>query len=199
MDVKQIEIKLNEMLEADVQKRNELIEKGTLFNGYHPEMEEIHVSNSKQLDQIINEFGYPTKSRAGKVAATAAWTIVMHSISNPPFMKKVLALLQSPPYKDEVDPKDLAYLEDRIRVFEGKFQIYGTQFDWDENDLLSPCPIENLERIYELREKIGLLPIEEQTEMMRERARKEGDRPLKNYLERVKESEEWARKVGWIK
>lgn len=31
MDVKQIQIRLEEMLEADVQKRIELIEKGTLF------------------------------------------------------------------------------------------------------------------------------------------------------------------------
>ncbi|MFS0727661.1 DUF6624 domain-containing protein [Paenibacillus sp. 1P07SE] len=198
MDVKQIQLILQEMLKDDFQKRDELIERGSLFIGYHPEMEQIHVINSKKLEQIINEFGFPTKSKVGKESATAAWTIVMHSISNPPFMKKILALLKSPQYKDQVDLKELAYFEDRIRVFERKPQIYGTQFDWDENDLLSPYPIENFKRVNQLREKIGLLPIEEQTEIMRERARIEGNQPAKNYLERVKEIEEWAKKVRWI-
>lgn len=198
MDAEQIQQKLKEMLEADLQKRNELIKKGTLFDGYHPEMEEIHVRNSKQLEQIIDEFGYPTAGTFGKEAAAAAWTIVMHSISNPPFMKKVLAMLQSPQYKDEVDPKDVAYLEDRIRVFEGKPQKYGTQFDWDENHFMSPYPIENIEKVNELREQIGLLPIEEQTKIMRERARKEGEKPPENIEKKLKEKEEWARRVGWI-
>lgn len=198
MDVKQIQILLDEMLDADSQKRRELVERGTLFNGYHPEMEEVHVINSKKLDQIINEFGFPTKSKVGEESATAAWTIVMHSISNPPFMKRILALLKSPHYRDEVEPKELAYLEDRVRVFEGKPQIFGTQFDWDENNLLSPYPIENLELVNELRQKLGLRPIEEQTEIMREQAQREGNRAPKNFLERAKEFEEWARKVGWI-
>jgi hypothetical protein len=197
LDEKQIQKKLNEMLEADFQKRRQLIERGTLFDGYDPEMEEIHVINSKKLDQLINEFGFPTKSKVGKESAAAAWTIIMHSISNPPFMKKILALLKSPDYIDEVEPKELAYLEDRVRVLERKPQIFGTQFDWDENNLLSPYPIENLEKVNELRENLGLPPIEEQTEIMRERAGKEGETP-KNYLARLKESEDWARKVGWI-
>lgn len=198
MDVKQVQTQLNEMLAEDSLKREELITKGTLFNGYHPEMEAIHISNSKKLEQIINEFGFPTKSRVGKESATAAWVIVMHSISNPPFMKKVVALLKDPRFTDEVDPKELAYLEDRIRVFEGKSQVFGTQFDWDENNVLSPYPIENVEKVNELRTKLGLLPIEEQTEIMQERARREGDQPSKNYLERVRERAAWARRVGWI-
>lgn len=197
MDVKQIQILLDEMLAADSQKRKELVERGTLFDGYHPEMEEVHVINSKKLDQIINEFGFPTRSKVGEKSEAAAWTVVMHSISNPPLMKRILALLKSPHYKDQVDPKELAYLEDRVRVFEGKPQIFGTQFDWDENNLLSPYPIENLELVNELRQKLGLRPIEEQTEIMREQARREGAQPPKNYLERVREFETWARRVGW--
>jgi hypothetical protein len=198
MDTKQIQKQLHDMLDTDLQKRKQLLESGSLFDGYHPEMEQVHVTNSKRLEQLINEFGYPTKRKVGVEAASAAWTIVMHSISNPPFMKKILDLLKSPHYIDEIEPRELAYLEDRICTLGRKPQIYGTQFDWDENNLLSPSPIENLQKVNELRIALGMSPIEKQTEIMRERARQEGHKPPGDYHARLTEMEDWARKVGWI-
>lgn len=197
MTIEEVQIEINNMLDVDLQKRKELVEKGTLFDGYHPEMEAIHIANSKRLEQIIADFGYPTEDRVGKEVAAATWTIVMHSISNPPFMKKVLTLLKSRDYLNEIDPQELAYLEDRVLVFEGKPQIFGTQFDWDEDGLLSPYPIENPDQVNELREKIGLLSIEEQTVVMRQRALAEGEKPPKKYSLRLKEMDVWAKKVGW--
>lgn len=96
--------------------------------------------------QFIGEFGYPIEIRVGNKLAEGAWLIAMHSISNPPFMKKVLALLKIPSLQGQVDLKKLAYLEGRI--FEGKTQIFGTQFRQ-----LSPYPIENPARVNELRER----------------------------------------------
>ncbi|MBK8081497.1 MAG: hypothetical protein IPK25_15205 [Saprospiraceae bacterium] len=38
----------------------------------------------------------------------------------------------------KADAKSLAYLTDRIAVLEGKLQLYGTQYDWDNNGNMSP-------------------------------------------------------------
>lgn len=198
MDKSQVQETLKRMLEADLQKRQELIERGELFEGYHPEMEAIHAANTKRLEEIISDFGFPTLRRVGEEAAEAAWLVVMHSVGNPPFMRNVLALLKGSQYEGEIEPRQLAYLEDRIRVLSGQTQIYGTQFDWDENGVLSPAPLAYPEQVDELRRSIGLPSLAEQTERMRERVRQEGDTPPTDPLAWKQKSEEWAKKVGWL-
>ena len=44
-----------------------------------------------------------------------------------------MKLLEVAVSENKADPKNLAYLTDRVALFEGKPQLYGTQFDWDEN------------------------------------------------------------------
>jgi hypothetical protein len=59
-------------------------------------------------------------------------------------MKKCKMLCENAVNENKADPKNLAYLTDRIAVFEGEPQLYGTQFDWDENRELSPNLFDDL-------------------------------------------------------
>jgi hypothetical protein len=93
----------------------------------------------------------------------------------------------------------LAFLKDRIAVFEGKLQLYGTQFDWDKLGNLSPNPFDDLNKVNERRKSIGLNTIEEQTEIMREQVKSENQSPPKDFEKRKQEIEQWKKNVGWTK
>jgi hypothetical protein len=91
----------------------------------------------------------------------------------------------------------VAVLEDRIRVLEGRPQRYGTQYDWDERGEMSPLPIEEPAGVDERRRAIGLPRLGESTRRVREGARAVGERPPPDVAQRRRESETWARMVGW--
>jgi hypothetical protein len=67
---------------------------------------------------------------------------VQHAISLPQFQRQCLALLQAAVTRGEAPAWQVAMLTDRIRILEGRQQLYGTQFDWDANGQMSPLPIE---------------------------------------------------------
>jgi len=184
--------------EADFKCRDRLIQTGQLGEGYHKEMEVIHNRNAEALSEIIDQIGYPTIERVGEEASEAAWYVIQHAISQPVFMKRCAQLLEQEYLKDDRYARPFAYLSDRIASFEGTLQLYGTQFDWDENGQLSPKPFDDLERVNARRKLIGLHSLEEQTVYMRQEARRENERPPKDLEQRRKAYDQWRKQVGWI-
>ncbi|HEX8563593.1 MAG TPA: DUF6624 domain-containing protein [Flavobacterium sp.] len=199
MDYKSIANQIINLKNEDLRLRRELINKGTLFNGYNKEMAALHDKNAELLNGIIDTIGYPTIDKVGAEANEAAWLIVQHSIGQPEFMKKCAALLESAVIENKADPKNLAYLTDRILKFEGKPQRYGTQFDWDENNNLSPTFFDDLTKVNERRKSVGLNTLEEQTEYIRAQAKNENQSPPTDPERRKLEIEEWKKAVGWTK
>jgi hypothetical protein len=131
MDFKDIAVKIIDLKNTDLELRDKLVQNKQLSNVYSEEMKELHNRNAEILNNIINEIGYPTIDKAGKEATEATWLVIQHSIGQPKFMKKCVMLLKSAVNENKADAKNLAYLTDRIKVFEEKPQLYGTQFDWD--------------------------------------------------------------------
>lgn len=186
------------MVEEDRSTREELAEDGSLFDGYNPKMEAVHRRNAARLAAIIEQFGWPGLSLAGEDGAEAAWRIVQHSIGDPAFQRRGLELIKEAASRGEAPLWQIAYLEDRIRSFEGRPQIYGTQYDWDENGEMSPFPeIEDIERVDERRRAAGLAPLAENTRRMRERVAQTKERPLEDLPKRRAEMDAWAKSVGW--
>lgn len=182
------------MAQEDLRVRDALAKTGALFDGYHPDMEHVHTCNAKRLDEIIQDIGWPSPARTSAEVSDAAWLIVQHAISLPDFQRRMLVLIEQ---STDTPAWHAAYLADRIRVFEGRAQIYGTQFDWDDAGNLSPHPIENPQSVNERRASIGLGTIEDKTEELRQHARAEGQSAPKDHEKRRREAEDWARKVGW--
>lgn len=189
--------KLIQMAQRDEEVRSNLIRRGLLFGAYHPEMEQVHNDHADELERIMAEHGWPTRALVGDEASNAAWLIVQHAIGKPGFQKSCLEILKREVANGTVDAKGVAYLEDRILVFEGKPQIYGTQFDWDASSKLSPRPIRDPDKVDVLRRSVGLPPLEEVTQQIRDRARAEGDRPPADPQKREAEFLAWAKRVGW--
>jgi hypothetical protein len=182
---------------ADLELRERLILNGQLGEGYNEEMANLHNKNAKILNKIIDTIGYPTIDKVGKEASEATWLVIQHSIGQPDFMRKCMNILEKAVNENKADPKNLAYLIDRIAVFESKPQLYGTQFDWDENGELSPNLFDDLINVNQRRKSIGLNTLEEQAEIIRKQAKNENRSSPTDFEERKKEIEKWKKNVGW--
>jgi hypothetical protein len=199
LDYQRIGDEIIDLKNADLALRDELVQSGQISEGYHPGMKAMHDRNAELLNNIIDRIGYPTIGKVGKEASEAAWLVIQHSIGKPAFMKKCLILLERAVNEHKAEPRNLAYLSDRIAVFEGRPQLYGTQFDWDESGLLSPSRYDDVTKVNERRRSIGLNTLEEQTEIIRRNAMKENHTPPSDLAKRKEEADVWSRQVGWSK
>ena len=115
----------------------------------------VDQKNTARMKEIVAEIGWPTISKVGPQGASVAWLLVQHAVHDREFQNSCLALMKAEPV-DEVEPRHIAYLEDRIRVFEQRPQLYGTQFHTDTNGELVPFPIEDPEHVDQRRAEVGL-------------------------------------------
>jgi hypothetical protein len=182
------------LIAEDERVRAELAADGSLFDGYHPRMEAVHIANATALEAML-ENGWPGRERAGEDGGEAAWRIVQHAIGLPDFQRRCLALIEAAIAAGDAPAWQAAYLSDRIRTFEGRKQIYGTQFDWDENGEMSPLPIEDPEGVDVRRSVLGLPPLAEVTAWRR--ANLGDERRTGNHAKHKQEFEAWLRRVGW--
>lgn len=91
-------------------------------------------ANDAALEAIIPAGGWFPVSRYGPDAAEAAFQIVQHSVNDvglPEYDKglqhRVLAAMERLLGKGEVNRQDYALLHDRVHIFDGQPQLYGTQ------------------------------------------------------------------------
>jgi hypothetical protein len=179
--------------------RAELLDQGELGDGYNPRMREVHERHAARLKEIMAEHGWPGRSLVGDDGSRAAWFIAQHAIADPPFQRACAAAIEQALAKGEAPLTQLAFLVDRIRYYEGAPQIYGTQFEWDENGELNPWPIEDPERVDERRRGAGLNTMAERTREIREQAAREGDTGPADRGDYKRKFESWLREVGWRK
>jgi hypothetical protein len=179
------------MAALDLKVREDLIRRGVIYDGYHPQMEAIHIRNASRLKEILSEHGWPLPSVFGDDGAEAAWLIVQHAIGDPPFQRQCLRLLWSATQTGEVPLWQAAMLEDRIRMFEGKPQIYGTQLETDNEGRVRPYLLEDPEHLEERRSKVGLEPLVER--LAREKPSPKPVAPERSE----REYQAWLRRVGW--
>jgi hypothetical protein len=175
----------------DQRVRSELLAEGVLFGGYHPRMEAEHRRNAARLAQVIAEHGWPGEKLVGVEGAAAAGMIAQHAIGEPGFQRACLAALEQAAARGEVPAWQPAMLEDRIRVFEGRLQRYGTQLEIDDEGRLYPHPIEDPEGVEARRQAVGLEPLAEKL------ARAERVPPPADRAEYQRGYERWLREVGW--
>ena len=181
----------------DLEVRARLLQSGDLSAGYHPEMEAVHLENAALLERVIDAIGWPGRKLLGDEGAAAAFLILQHAISRPDLQRRGLALMLEAIPQGEANALDAAYLSDRIAVFEGGAQTFGTQFDWDASGQLSPAPIRGEAEVDERRASVGLPPKAATIAEMRANAAAEGQMPPPDQAKRRAEFEAWAKRVGW--
>jgi len=121
----------------------------------------IDAENANRLRQILSDHGWPGNSLVGEQGAHDAWLIAQHADHEPAVQRQALELLRDAVARGEAKPRELAYLTDRVRVNQGREQVFGTQMSPDANGMPIPHPIEDPERLDERRVEVGLDPFDE--------------------------------------
>lgn len=109
-------------------------------------------------------------------------------------MRQCLVLLKRAVSENEVAQWQAAMLEGRVRMYEGRPQFYGTQFQPDKNGVYIPYTIEKPESVNDRRRAVGLNTLEERMVEMREQSAQE-KAPLPSNWEA--EYERWLHSVSW--
>lgn len=182
--------KLSPWVERDHFIREALIKRGTLEDTYHPEMEKVHLENVTKLKSLIEEEGFPVLSNAGEEGVRLSWLIIQHGISAPDFMRECLTQMRLAAADGDYPRDLLAYTEDRVAYFEGRPQLYGTNLDWQDGELL-PTPIEDPKFLDDRRKSVGLPPLAESLFHFKETP------PPKDPQKKTLEFQKWLLRVGW--
>ncbi|AOR35820.1 hypothetical protein BFF78_36380 [Streptomyces fodineus] len=119
----------------------------------------IDVDNTAWLRAVVSEHGWPGVDLVGEEGADAAWLITQHADHDTQFQHRALELLTHAALAGDVPARHFAYLTDRIRVADGRAQVYGTQYEQDgAGNVVGPYLVEGPERLDERRSALGLEP-----------------------------------------
>jgi uncharacterized protein DUF6624 len=125
------------------------------YSAINDERMRLDRRHTARLDEIVDRYGWPDRGLVGRSGSHAAWLLAQHADLE--FQERVLPLL----LKADVDPHDVAYMTDRVRVRNDKKQIYGTQYTCRNGRLTLTTPVADIERVDERRAKAGLPSLEE--------------------------------------
>jgi len=89
-------------------------------------VEPVDRANTTRLRQIMAEHGWPGHQLVGEAGAHAAWLLAQHAPAD--FQEECLPLLEDAVARGDASPWDLAYLSDRVLMYRGQPQFYGTQY-----------------------------------------------------------------------
>jgi hypothetical protein len=116
---------------------------------------------TERLREILDEHGWPTHDLVGEDGSTAAWVIAQHSDLDVDFQREAFDLMEAAVADDQADASELAYLEDRIAANTGRPQRYGTQIGCVDGEPTPGTPLAEPDRVDELREDVGLAPLDD--------------------------------------
>ena len=126
----------------------------------------LHGSEQKRLDSInlaiVDSFftlygQWPYKKWAGFLAHKSTGMVIQHA---PLAKQEQYYSIMKKAYQDgEVWGETLAMLQDRINIRNKRFQLYGTQFSYVNNQQVL-YPVADVDSLAARRQRMGLIPIE---------------------------------------
>jgi len=156
--------------EQDQAIRNELISHGVKNpdKAILAHMAAIDAANTERMQAIVNQYGWPGPELVGQDGAAAAILLVQHA--DLAFQQKTLPLAEKAYRNGGLSGQDYALLVDKVRVGEGKPQVYGTQAkrveEWNGQEPTLQ-PIEDEADVDKRRAEVGLPPLAEYREFLK--------------------------------
>ena len=121
---------------------------------YIKRMMDIDKENQKKINLILDNYGWIKKSKIGTKASEAFFYTIQHSDIE--LMEKWYPEFKQLADTDEANKRHCAMMEDRLLMWKGKKQIYGTQYQVDKNGESKLWEVEDPENLEERRKSIGL-------------------------------------------
>lgn len=122
--------------------------------------QKIAKDNYSNLQELLEEYGWPKYSTVGELAADAPLLVINHHESNS-VRKNYLSEIKQACLDGEGSCIEYAKIQDRVLVDDNKPQIYGMQFQYNEERKLEPFPIVDPEYVDKRRKEIGLESLRE--------------------------------------
>ncbi|HEY4197292.1 MAG TPA: DUF6624 domain-containing protein [Mucilaginibacter sp.] len=114
--------------------------------------------NLVKVKAILDKRGWLGPNTVGRNGAKTLFLVIQHSDQK--IQEKYLPGMREAVKKGNADPADLALLEDRVALEEGKKQIYGSQIGMDvKTGKYYIRPIEDEVNVDKRREAVGLEPL----------------------------------------
>jgi len=112
------------------------------------------------VQHILDTYGWVGTDSIGPAGSTTLWAVIQHSDLD--VQQKYLPMMRTAVQQGRAHASELAYLEDRVALQEGKKQTYGTQFRLNEKtNKYFVAPIEDEPNVNKRRAAIGLEPLED--------------------------------------
>ena len=134
---------------------------------YALKMEETGRTNLASVSQILDTYGWP--SGLSDEANKAIFLVIDHSGLKT--MNKYIGLFRDAVEKGYLSMNDLVTMEDRMLMNAGKPQKYGTQaysLVEDGKTVIYIWSVEDPDKLDALRKSVGLMPIGEYLEMVKQ-------------------------------
>lgn len=114
--------------------------------------------NLIQIKQILDEQGWLGPEIVGTDGSTTIWLVIQHADQKT--QEKYLPMMREAVKNGKADAGELAYLEDRVALKQGKKQKYGTQVTGNrETGIQTVSPIEDEVNVDKRRAEVGLGPL----------------------------------------
>ena len=158
--------RLNAIQQRDQQPRHAYLfalqttpENRPLLDSLIREMQAADSVNILEIKDILTTYGFPKKSKVG-TANTTIWMIIQHSDNIPAFQRECLPMLTQAALQGEIDKWQVAMLEDRIALSEGRPQKYGSQIVTNEAGKKVIYTLLDPEQVDRWRAEAGMEPLQ---------------------------------------
>ncbi len=126
----------------------------------------IDAPNTKRLEAIFNQYGFPTAKLVGKEGVDAFMLMLQHAPDDN-LREKCLKPIKKAFKRGEISANEYSNYVDRLLVHQGKPQIYGSNFEIKDGKL-TMSKTKDMKNLDKRRKKIGLPPIAEYVKLMKE-------------------------------
>ncbi len=120
-----------------------------------------------ELKKLMAKWGFPGYRKVGGDATAAAINLTQHA-KDTGFMNNFLAGLKKAQETGDASKADVAELTDRVLIAEGKKQRYGTMVSV-QGKKIAPTAVEDPKNLDKRRAEMGLPPMEDYLERIKER------------------------------
>ncbi len=117
--------------------------------------------NLANVRAIIDKHGWLSVNEVGRIGNTTLWLVLQHAPLS--VMEHYLPVLQRAVDSGKASKKNLAYFQDRILMYQGKPQLYGTQYKiLDGSVEMKLWDVAEPENLDKRRASMGLQPMNSQ-------------------------------------
>lgn len=122
------------------------------------DMRKVDAENTAYLKKLVGETGWIDVDRFGAAASNTAFLIVQHS-GDLPLMLAALPPIEKDVKAGKLDGQPYALLYDRLQLYQGKKQRFGTQIGQDKDGSPAVLPLEDRAKVEQFRKEIGIFPL----------------------------------------